>query len=450
MKQIFPILIAALIGLTAGYILNSDKNSQSNSDNTNESETIAKLKRDLKEAQSKAGKIDIIKLDYTESERIIEKVAEISPEETIANLKQLRPTGETRQQTMQEIIHYMVGLTKASEKALPAIEDFFKTGQDIEYEETAQAFDRQRREAKEAEARGEEIKPNGIGQFISSGFGSYFLTSMVSNMKRELEPGSLRLGLFDVVHDIGGPKAEEILANVLSQTLRGLEVAYLDRILSKMAPDRYKEDVLAVVHELLVDPPTTNGNSLLDESSRMFLFSLLVKYKDATFVETAKLMIITPEGRVDGAVVNYLTKILGEKAVPLLYAKVKDENLTDDGDKMALGDAILKHVGTNPDSNAFFTDVITNEELGPLRFLALGHMTSGDRSESTLRNRQKLIADIKETSPDDESLNKALDGTYDRIEVMIDPDKAEELGTGNGGNFLEQFFNRGSREKQSD
>ncbi len=190
MKKIFPILIAALIGLTTGYILNSDKNSQSNSDNTNVSEIIAKLKRDLKEAQSKAGKVDVIN---TESERIIEKVAEISPEETIANLKQLRPTGETRQQTMQEIIHYMVGLTKASEKALPAIEDFFKTGQDIEYEETAQAFDRQRREAKEAEARGEEIKPNGIGQFISSGFGSYFLTSMVSNMKRELEPGSLRL-----------------------------------------------------------------------------------------------------------------------------------------------------------------------------------------------------------------------------------------------------------------
>ena len=444
MKQIFPILIAALTGLTAGYILNSDQDSQSSSNSPNDSEIIAKLKRDLQEAQSKAGKIDVIN---TESERIIEKVAEISPEETIANLKQLRPTGETHQQTMQEIIHYMVGLTKVGETALPAIEEFFKTGQDIEYEKTAQAFDRQRQEAKEAEDRGEEIKPNGISQIISSGFGSYFLTSMVSNMKRELEPGSLRLGLFDVVHDIGGPKSEEILANVLSQTLRGLEVAFLDRILGEMAPDRYREDVLAVVHELLMDPPATNGNSLLDESSRMFLFSLLVKYKDATFVETAKLMIITPEGRVDGAVVNYLTKILGEKAVPLLYAKVKDENLTDNGDKMALGDAILKHVGTNPDSNAFFTDVITDKELGPLRFLALGHMTSGDRSESTLRNRQKLIADIKETSPDDESLNKALDGTHERIEVMIDPDKADELGIGNGGNFLEQFFNQGSREK---
>ncbi|SVB33468.1 uncharacterized protein METZ01_LOCUS186322, partial [marine metagenome] len=118
--------------------------------------------------------------------------------------------------------------------------------------------------------------------------------------------------------------------------------------------------------------------------------------------------------------------------------------------KMALGDAILKHVGTNPDSNAFFKEVITNKELGPLRFLALGHLTGGDRAESTLRNRQKLITDIKETSPEDESLNRALDGTHNRIEVMIDPSKAEELGTGNNGaNILQQFFNRGRQEKKT-
>ena len=447
MKQVIPILIAAIIGLTTGYILNSGKSTKTDSSENDQGDLIAKLKKDLKEAEARAGKVDVIN---TETEKIVEKVVEITPEEYIANLKQLRPTGGTRQQTMREIIHYMVGLTKAEEKALPAIEEFFETGQDIEYEATAQAFDRQRQEAKEAEAQGEEATPSGIGQFITSGLGSYFLTSMVQNMKRELEPGSMRLGLFDVVHDIGGSKAEEILANVLSETGRGLEVAYLDRILGEIAPDKYKEEVLAAVHELLTNPPATNGNSLLDESSRMFLFSVLVKYKDATFVNTAKLMIITPEGRVDGAVVNYLTTILGEQAVPLLYAKVKDENLTDDGDKMALGDAILKHVGTNPDSNAFFKEVITNKELGPLRFLALGHLTGGDRAESTLRNRQKLITDIKETSPEDESLNRALDGTHNRIEVMIDPSKAEELDTGNNGsNFIQQFFNRGRQKKKT-
>ena len=271
------------------------------------------------------------------------------------------------------------------------------------------------------------------------------MSNMVAQMKRELEPGSLRLGLFDVVHDIGGAEAEALLAHELSQTGRGLEVAYLDRILSDIAEGQYKEQVLNVTHDLLVTPPAPTGSSLLDESSRLFLFAILVKYKDATFVNTAKLMIINNEGRVDGAVVNYLTTILGVDAVPLLYAKVKDESLTDDGDKMALGDAILKHVGTNEDSNAFFAEVVTNQDLGPLRFFALGHLTGGDRAESTLRNRQKLIADIKTQSPEDAALNRALDNTHNRLEVMIDPSKAGELGTEDRPNLFE-LFNRGRQQ----
>ena len=346
---------------------------------------------------------------------------------------------------MREIIHHLVGLTKSRENAIPAIRGFLESKLDIEYDSTAQNFDRENQAAREAESRGEEAQPNGIGSFIKSGFGSYFMSNMVAQMKRELEPGSLRLGLFDVLQDIGGAEAESLLAHELSQTGRGLEVAYLDRILSDIAEGQYKEQVLNVTYDLLVTPPAPTGSSLLDESSRLFLFAILVKYKDATFVNTAKLMIINNEGRVDGAVVNYLTTILGVDAVPLLYAKIKDESLTDDGDKMALGDAILKHVGTNDDSNAFFTEVVTNQELGPLRFLALGHLTGGDRAESTLRNRQKLITDIKAESPEDAALNRALDNTHNRLEVMIDPSKAGELGTGDRPNLFE-LFNRGRQQ----
>ena len=72
------------------------------------------------------------------------------------------------------------------------------------------------------------------------------MSNMVAQMKRELEPGSLRLGLFDVVHDTGGAEAEALLAHELSQTGRGLEVAYLDRILSDIAEGQYKEQVLTL------------------------------------------------------------------------------------------------------------------------------------------------------------------------------------------------------------
>ena len=439
MKQVAPLLVAAIVGLAAGYILNSDNGQSTMAPDNAE---LEKLQKELKAARVQAGKTEVIN---TETEKVVERTVAVNPESYLAQLKTLRPTGATRQQTMREIIHHMVGLTKSRESAIPAIREFLESKLDIEYDSTAQNFDRENQAAREAESRGEEAQPNGIGSFIKSGFGSYFMSNMVAQMKRELEPGSLRLGLFDVLQDIGGPEAEALLAHELSQTGRGLEVAYLDRILSDIAEGQYKEQVLNVTHDLLVTPPAPTTSSLLDESSRLFLFTILVKYKDATFVNTAKLMIINNEGRVDGAVVNYLTTILGVDAVPLLYAKVNNESLTDDGDKMALGDAILKHVGTNDDSNAFFTEVVTNQELGPLRFLALGHLTGGDRAESTLRNRQKLIADIKAQSPEDAALNRALDNTHNRLEVMIDPSKAGELGTGDRPNLFE-LFNRGRRQ----
>ena len=439
MKQVAPLLVAAIVGLAAGYILNSDNGQSSVAPDNAE---LEKLQKELKAARVQAGKTEVIN---TETEKVVERTVVVDPESYLAQLKTLRPTGATRQQTMREIIHHMVGLTKSREIAIPAIREFLESKLDIEYDSTAQNFDRENQAAREAESRGEEAQPNGIGSFIKSGFGSYFMSNMVAQMKRELEPGSLRLGLFDVLQDIGGAEAEALLAHELSQTGRGLEVAYLDRILSDIAEGQYKEQVLNITHDLLVTPPAPTGSSLLDESSRLFLFAILVKYKDATFVNTAKLMIINNEGRVDGAVVNYLTTILGVDAVPLLYAKIKDESLTDDGDKMALGDAILKHVGTHDDSNAFFAEVVSNQELGPLRFLALGHLTGGDRAESTLRNRQKLIADIKTNSPEDAALNRALDNTHNRLEVMIDPSKADELGTGDRPNLFE-LFNRGRQQ----
>jgi len=449
MKQTLPIIVAALVGAAAVFILKSGNSSHdSGSTSTAKMEQqIADLRKQLNAAKAQAGRVDIIE---TKTTNTVFTAITTSPEEIIEELKLIRPTGDTRQQSMREVIHYMVSLTKAGEKSLPAIVAFFETETDVEYEARALAFQREREDAADAKARGEEGKSR-TRDFLQSGFGSYFLSNAFKEMKRELTPQSMRIGLFFVLHDIGGAKAEAALAKVLDSTGRGLEVAILDMILSEMAPDFYKNKVLEVTHDLLTSAPAATS-SLFDEAARMVLFSILMKYKDATFVDAAKTMIITPEGKVDGAVVNYLTTILGEKAVPLLYAKLKDDSLTDDGDKMALGDAVLKHVGTNDDSNAFFKEVVLNEELGPLRYLALGHLVGGDRSEDTLRSRQELIGSIKEDS-DDEGLNRMLDGTNNRIEVMIDPSKAEELGGAGGGEgiggLLNGLFNRGEEKKDN-
>ena len=433
------------MGAAATFILKSTAPATASHDAENDKlkEQIAQLRSDLKNSDAQGNRITTV-----EKEKIITVTASIKPEEILEELKTVRPTSGNRQQTMRRVIHYMVGLTDVGEAAFPPIKEFLlqENPVDVEYEANAMAFDREQAAAAEAKAKGEDGTQGRISGFVRSGFGSYFMSRDLLKQNRQRAPRSLRLGLLDVVADIGGDPAEAILADVLAKTGRGLEVAYLDGLLEKIAGDAYRDKVLETAHLLLTHNPGGNAQSLFDETSRAYLFALLVKYRDATFVDTAKTQIITPEGRVDGAVVNYLSSVLGEKAVPLLYAKINDDSLTDDGDKMALGDAILKHVGTNADSDKFFAEVVTNKELGPIRFLVLGHLTGGDNSEQTLRNRQKLIQSIKADSQD-EGLNRALDGSHNRIEVMLDPTKAGTLGGGNGlppGIF--ELFNPGGKK----
>ncbi|MBC8325594.1 MAG: hypothetical protein H8E27_08210 [Verrucomicrobia subdivision 3 bacterium] len=443
MKQIIAILVATFVGAAATFILKSPAATSAGFDAEKEKlkEQIARLRGELKNTDAQGNRITTV-----ETEKVITVTARIQPEEILEELKTMRPGDENRQQTMRRVIHYMVGLTDAGEAAFPAIKAFLlqENPVDIEYESNAIAFDREQAAAAAAKAKGEDATQGRISGFVRSGFGTYFMSRELLKQTRQLAPRSLRLGLLDVVADIGGNPAEAILANVLAKTGRGLEVAYLDGLLEKIAGDAYRDQVLETAHLLLKHSPSGDAASLFDETSRAYLFALLVKYRDATFVDIAKTQIITADGRVDGAVVHYLTSVLGEKAVPLLYAKINDKSLTDNGDKMALGDAILKHVGTNADSDKFFAEVITDEKLGTIRFMALGHLMGGDNSEQTLRNRQKLIQSIQADSKD-EGLNRMLEGTNNRIEVMLDPTKAGTLNTGGGPAGLLELFNPGNK-----
>ena len=310
MKQTIPILVAALVGAAAVFVLKSGNSSRNSgaADMAKLEQQIADLRKQLNEAKAQAGRVEIVE---TEKEKIVERLKEVSPEELIAELKLIQPSEENRDKSMLEVNYYMTSLTKIGERSVPAIDAFLETSEDVEYSKDALNFRREGEEAKEAEARGDEVK-SGARDFLRSGFGSYFLSNAFKDMKRELIPQSMRIGLFFVLHDIEGAKAEAVLVKVLDSTGRGLEVAFLDMILSEMAPDLYTDKVLEVTHDLLTNAPTATS-SLFDEASRMVLFAILMKYKDATFVDTAKTMIVTPEGKVDGAVVNYLTTVLGKK-----------------------------------------------------------------------------------------------------------------------------------------
>ncbi len=62
---------------------------------------------------------------------------------------------------------------------------------------------------------------------------------------------SLRLALFDVLRQIGGPQAESLLAEELQYTADPLEVATLARFLDEMAPGGYQEQALQAAREIM-------------------------------------------------------------------------------------------------------------------------------------------------------------------------------------------------------
>ena len=209
MKQTIPILVAALVGAAAMFVLKTG-NSSRESDSTDTAkleQLIADLRKLLNEAKAQAGRVDVIE---TEKEKIVEKLKEVSPEELIAELKLIQPSEENRDKSMLEVNYYMTSLTKIGERSVPAIDAFLETSEDVEYSKDALNFRREGEEAKEAEARGDEVK-SGARDFLRSGFGSYFLSNAFKDMKRELIPQSMRIGLFFVLHDIEGAKAEAVL-----------------------------------------------------------------------------------------------------------------------------------------------------------------------------------------------------------------------------------------------
>lgn len=160
-------------------------------------------------------------------------------------------------------------------------------------------------------------------------------------------PPTLRLGLFDVVHAIGGRNAEEILLEQVQRTGRAVEVAYLSHTLREMSGDTYREAILETTHELLLAPPSPSTGAALDDRAKDFLYAVLDLFGDPTFTSGAVQLLVRPEGRIDHHALDYLGRMLQENIVPVLSFAWSNPTLTNAWDRGLLGSAALPHAVTN-------------------------------------------------------------------------------------------------------
>jgi len=296
-----------------------------------------------------------------------------TPAEILQRLTKLRIAGGAdRIRHTRQAIKLFEDLAGAGPEALPAIRAFLERLEDIEYE-----------------AEGKDLL-RGLKE-------GRLVTEFVV-------PPSLRLGLLDVVRQIGGEPAERLLAETLSTTGRAVEVAYLARVLQDQTPDKYRDLALSVARDLLVNPPVNAQPNRLDKGDRDFLFAVLGMYSDTSFAAVAQNQLVRADGQIDYSALRYLKNTLGEQSLPAIMQAMQDSRLTKPEQKEPLVDYVANYVGVNAQANQLFQAMVQDESL-PLELrvnsliglykVGLDHDNPGPRDMQLAQARLQVLETLR-------------------------------------------------------
>jgi hypothetical protein len=248
----------------------------------------------------------------------------LSPTEIISKLQTIRG-GSPRQ--FREAVYWLTELTQHGTAALPPIREFLARNQDFDL----------------------DVAGFSQGRILSLNF---------------VLPPSLRFGLFDVLRQIGGDEAEQILAEALNRTGRGVEVLFLTRVLQDMAPNKYRDPALTIARDLLAST-TPSFTSPLDRSHRDNLFSVLAMYNDGSFSGTAQAQLVQADGQIDRSALKYLQQVLGPQSVAIAEQAYQDPRVSDSAKKEPLARLALTFVGADQQANQFYERAINDPVMNP-------------------------------------------------------------------------------------
>jgi hypothetical protein len=350
MRNNFYILAAIFIGFGIGYFFAAhfkDKQLQNERNiwqNRVEEEKLHALK------QSQPSSVSPV---LTTNANI--KTLQPNGQEIINKLIDLRPQIGNRKQSIRQIIHHLQCLVDLGSNSLNPIRGFLAQYQDVDY-------------GIEGETTG---RPGGRG----------LQTSRTQPLSDFILPPSLRLGLVDVLKEIGGAEAEKILADMLVHSGRAVEVVYVAKILEEIAPKKYRETALNAAKELLVNPPASEKNATLDENATSYLYELINSYQDPSFVVQAQKLLITPTGQISRNALNYLSEYSKDQVATALYHAFIDPRVVNIWDKTILLNAALPYAGSNYYANALFEHVLTNGAITTqLRNYAIQNLANAPRN----------------------------------------------------------------------
>lgn len=268
---------------------------------------------------------------------------------------------------------------------------------------------------------------------------NYWRTRMVHGPLDFEQPPSLRVGLIDILSEIGGAKAEAALAEVLSTTGRGFEVAYTAKKLQRwIGKDAYRDEALGAAHELLAEPIDVAKGNKFDAASRQYLFMVLEMYGDKTFIQTAQDQLIMENGKIDRSVLSYFENIGDGHAIDAVVQAMQSGQLRE-SDMREMARVAVQGVGKNDaPADSLFQDIMTSDQysldvkLETIRSMDNAEdLTNMDKNEqaTVLQSRLALMNTIQ--LGDDDIMTWANEIYSGRIESKIqgrgfDDEKAYE------------------------
>jgi len=176
-------------------------------------------------------------------------------------------------------------------------------------------------------------------------------------VRREMMPPSLRLGLIETLGRISTNESEAALVKILDYSGSGVEVNLIDRMLTEIAEGehKYSKAVLGAAKDLLMNPPELSEvPSRLEQSTNGRLWELIIRYKDATFANDAGELLIA-EGKLNGSALRYFREVLKGDSVPILAQKYRESELDDRG-KSELYGVINDYIDIHPESGQILVE----------------------------------------------------------------------------------------------
>ena len=442
MKVIISLIAVALVSSAVTFVAMSGKKAVDTDHKTEAkedqgSDVIAKLRRDNQLLKAREPKVEII-----EKKVVVLASSAESPEAILDYLSKIelisenRSTGNTdgHRILVRQVVRQFEELTSMGSKALPAIADFMSQDLDKEYKENTD----------------EIVSGNwSRGQLYTD----------------PIFPPCLRIGLLNTVRHIGKRDVESleeavsVLTGVLSTTGRAIEVLYIERALQDISKDIHTDAFLVAAKDLLLEPIREEGRevSYLDRQNRGGLFDLLRRHKDASFVDQAKTQLLRDRKRtekkdgkeievmvteIDRSVLEYLTGVLGDGAMPILR-NLYDQPDLGDRNRSTIRGVAARYLGVSEDANIIINNRV-NEAFQ--RLATVGDKQKENRSRGlgtisyylsrmgegknvpieTIQSRQQYLSTLRVQTQDKEVL-AWMDNVDRRLKDMSDPEKAKKL-----------------------